>query len=443
MNIILLSGGSGKRLWPLSNDIRSKQFIKFFKKENGETESMIQRIYRQIKSADSSAVITIATSKSQLSSIYNQLGDNVDVSAEPCRRDTFPAIALAAAYLHDKKGISDDTAVIICPVDPYVNEEYFAFLKKLEMQVNTGMSNLTLMGITPTYPSEKYGYIIPQTRDDISLVKTFKEKPDIHDAKKYINMGALWNGGIFACKLGYLLKKVQELTGYNSYYELFNNYSELPKISFDYAVVEKEKKIAVLRFSGQWKDIGTWNTLTESMPNVSIGHSVMNDKCTNVHIINELNIPIVAMGLNDVVISASHDGILVSDKEQSSYIKPYVDKIEQRTMFAEKSWGSFKIINVEDDSLTIKVTLNAGHKMNYHSHQKRDEIWNVISGNGIAVIDGEKTDLYQGDVIKIKKNTKHTIIAKTNLKLVEIQIGNEITVHDKQKFELDDNSNNV
>ena len=195
--------------------------------------------------------------------------------------------------------------------------------------------------------------------------------------------------------------------------------------------------------SGQWKDIGTWNTLTESMPNVSIGHSVMNDKCTNVHIINELNIPIVAMGLNDVVISASHDGILVSDKEQSSYIKPYVDKIEQRTMFAEKSWGSFKIINVEDDSLTIKVTLNAGHKMNYHSHQKRDEIWNVISGNGIAVIDGEKTDLYQGDVIKIKKNTKHTIIAKTNLKLVEIQIGNEITVHDKQKFELDDNSNNV
>ena len=108
MNIILLSGGSGKRLWPLSNDIRSKQFIKIFKKEDGDYESMVQRVYRQIQSVEPNSIITIATSKTQVSAIHNQLGEKVNVCVEPCRRDTFPAIALAAAYLHDIKGLSEE-----------------------------------------------------------------------------------------------------------------------------------------------------------------------------------------------------------------------------------------------------------------------------------------------------------------------------------------------
>ena len=118
MNLILLSGGSGKRLWPLSNDIRSKQFIKIFKGKNGEYESMLQRVFHQIKTVDTDAVVTIATSKSQVSAIHNQLGMNVGISVEPCRKDTFPAIALAASYLHDVQNVSSDEAVVVCPVDP-------------------------------------------------------------------------------------------------------------------------------------------------------------------------------------------------------------------------------------------------------------------------------------------------------------------------------------
>ena len=120
MNIILLSGGSGKRLWPLSNDIRSKQFIPIFKKEDGSYESMVQRIYGQIKSVDPEANITIATAKTQVSAITNQLGNGVGISVEPCRRDTFAAIALATAYLHDVMGVPEEEAVVVCPVDPYV-----------------------------------------------------------------------------------------------------------------------------------------------------------------------------------------------------------------------------------------------------------------------------------------------------------------------------------
>ena len=181
MNIILLSGGSGKRLWPLSNDIRSKQFIKIFKKENGEYESMVQRIYGQIKAVDSDAVVTIATSKSQVSAIHNQLGFDVGISVEPCRRDTFAAIALATAYLNCVMNVPRDEAVVVCPVDPYVEDSYFECVNRLYEAASKGAKNLTLMGIEPTYPSEKYGYIIPKTTNSISEVSSFKEKPRFSD----------------------------------------------------------------------------------------------------------------------------------------------------------------------------------------------------------------------------------------------------------------------
>ena len=437
MNIVLLSGGSGKRLWPLSNDIRSKQFIKIFKKEDGSYESMVQRVYRQIKKVDSDATVTIAPSKPQVSAIPNQLGEDVGISVEPCRRDTFPAIALATAYLVDVKKVDPEESVVVCPVDPYVENDYFEALKGLSDQADKGEANLVLMGIEPTYPSEKYGYIIPETADHTAVVKTFKEKPTATVAQEYISQGALWNGGVFAYKLKYVMEIAHKLIDFTDYHDLFEKYGTLTKISFDYAVVEKEEKIQVQRFAGQWKDLGTWNTLTEAMEESVIGKGELNEKCSGVHIINEMDVPVLAMGLHDVVISASPEGILVSDKEQSSYIKPFVDKFEQQVMFAEKSWGSFKVIDVETESMTIKVTLNAGHSMNYHSHRNRDEVWVVISGEGKTIVDGMEQKVKAGDVITMSAGCRHTVIADTELKLIEVQLGTDINVHDKQKFALE------
>ena len=443
MNIILLSGGSGKRLWPLSNDIRSKQFIRIFKTENtveGDNntyESMVQRVYRQIKAVDKDAMVTIATSKSQVSAIQNQLGDNVGISVEPCRRDTFPAIVLATAYLHDVKGIPADEAVVVCPVDPYVNEDYFVALKQLWELAQKGTANLVLMGIQPTYPSEKYGYIMPVNTDKVAKVSSFKEKPDTATAQRYIDQGGLWNGGVFAYKLSYVLERAHQLIGFADYAELFSKYDTLTKISFDYAVVEHEPDIAVMRFNGEWKDLGTWNTLTEAMEETVVGDAKLNETCNNVHVINELGVPVLAMGLQDVVISASPEGILVSDKEQSSFIKPFVDAIDQRVMFAEKSWGDFRVLDVEENSLTIKVTLNPGNKMNYHSHDKRDEVWTVISGTGRTIVDGMEQPVKPGDVITMAAGCKHTVIADKKLQLIEVQLGDDINVGDKHKYELE------
>lgn len=437
MNIILLSGGSGRRLWPLSNDIRSKQFIKIFKNENGEYESMLQRMYRKIKQIDSDAKVTIATSKAQISSIHNQIGSDVDISVEPGRRDTFPAIALATAYLHDVKMVAEDEAIVVCPVDPYVDDSYFEALIGLSKCAEEGKANLSLMGIEPTYPSEKYGYIIPKTSDEVSFVDSFKEKPDVKTAENYIAKGALWNGGVFAFKASYVLNKAKTLLNYTNYQDLYDRYNQLDKISFDYAVVEQEPSIQVMRFHGEWKDLGTWNTLTESMDEDLIGKGIIGQENSNIHIINELNIPILAMGLHDVVISASPEGILVSDKGKSSYIKPYVDSIKQEVMFAEKSWGSYKVVDVDNGSMTIKVTLLPGHSMNYHSHLNRDEVWVIVSGNGETVVDGMRQKVSVGDVITMKAGCRHTVIAETELKLVEVQLGKSISAEDKQKFYLE------
>ena len=437
MNIVLLSGGSGKRLWPLSNDIRSKQFIKIFKKEDGTYESMVQRVYRQIKKVDADAKVTIATAKTQVSTIYNQLGADVGISIEPCRRDTFPAIVLAASYLVDVMNVDENESVVVCPVDPYVEDDYFEAVQALSLQADKGEANLVLMGMEPTYPSEKYGYIIPASSDEVAMVETFKEKPTAAVAQEYIAQGALWNGGVFAFKLKYVLDKAHELIDFVDYDDLFRKYDTLTKISFDYAVVEKEETIQVMRYNGQWKDLGTWNTLTEAMEESVVGNGTMNDTCSDVHIINEMDVPILAMGLHDVVISASPEGILVSDKEQSSYIKPFVDAFEQQIMFAEKSWGSFNVIDVEAESMTIKVVLNPGHSMNYHSHRNRDEVWVVIAGEGRTIVDGMEQRVNAGDVLTMSAGCRHTIMADTELKLIEVQLGKDISVQDKQKFELE------
>ncbi len=436
MNVILLSGGSGKRLWPLSNDIRSKQFIKLFKDENGEYESMVQRVYRQISTVDPNAKITIATGKSQVSAIRNQLTADVGICVEPCRRDTFPAIVLAAAYLVDELKVDINESVAVCPVDPYVDNSYYENVKKLVEFADTGRSNLTLMGIEPTYPSDKYGYIIPTSTDFESTVKEFREKPDVATAKEYLKQGALWNAGVFAFKLSYLIEKAHSMLDFTDYRDLYTKYETLPKISFDYAVVEKEDSIAVLRYSGEWKDVGTWNMMSEVMSDVTKGNVVLDDTCTNTNVINELDIPILCMGCHDMVVAASCDGILVSDKERSGYIKKYVEQIGDNVRFAEKSWGTYTVIDAEQGSMTVKVALSAGSMMKYHSHGLRDEIWTVISGTGTTIVDGMEQKVKPGDVISVAAGCKHTIIADTAMSLIEVQVGAEISKSDKMVYKL-------
>lgn len=438
MNIILLSGGSGKRLWPLSNEFRSKQFLKIFKKNDGTHESMVQRMYRKIKEVDDNALITIATSEDQLSSIYTQLCDrDLGLSIEPSRKDTFPAIALATAYLHDRKKLSVDESVVVCPVDPFVDDSYFIMLKELYNQSLKGEANITLMGIEPTYPSEKYGYIIPKSDDYISEVETFKEKPNLKTAEVYIKNGALWNGGVFAYSLKYVLNIAESIWGISSYQDILDNYNSLSPISFDYAVVEKEHQIQVMRFAGIWKDLGTWNTFTEAMSEEVSGNVIM-DNCKNTHVVNELQIPLVVLGVNDVVSVATPDGILVANKNESDRLKKYV--LDQRPMCEKRPWGEYQILDYRNDdnnqhSITKHIRIKQGKHISYHIHNYRSEVWTVLNGTGKIVLDGETSNINRGDSISIHAGVKHGIMANTDLHIIEVQIGNELSEEDIERFD--------
>lgn len=446
MNIVLLSGGSGKRLWPLSNDSRSKQFLKLLKNENGEYESMVQRVYRQIRSAGIDAHIVVATGESQVDSIRSQLGKQVDIVVEPERRDTFPAIALAAVYLSKEKKMKEDEVVLVLPVDPYADLEYFHTLVQMEQAVRTGVADMVLMGIKPTYPSEKYGYIVPVNesvmtdKGAVYLVEQFQEKPSLEKARLLLDEGALWNGGVFAFRLGYLLDIIGHYQAADSYEVFRANYGELKKISFDYQVVEKAHSIAMVTYSGRWKDLGTWNTLSEEIAEPAMGHVLLGEGTVNTTVINETNLPVVVLGTSGLIVAASPDGILISDKHASSYLKPYAEQVAERPMYEELIWGDYRVtdyVQYEDKmrSLTKHMFIHHEKYIGYQSHCMRDEIWTVVDGVGEAVVDGHSRNLRRGDVVYITAGQKHAFRALSDVHMIEVQIGKTLTESDIEEFE--------
>lgn len=445
MQIVLLSGGSGKRLWPLSNDIRSKQFLKLLPTEDGQHESMVQRVYRQIRATGIDAPITIATASAQQDSIKRQLGSNVNLVLEPERRNTFPAIALAGTYLKLERQCSPDEVVVVLPVDPFTDISFFETMLKLQQVIEEGSANLALIGIKPTYPSAKYGYIIPREQiedeKDAQTVARFTEKPSEEKAVSLIRDGALWNAGVFAFRLGWLMDIVHKYYVPTSYADMVNNYAKLKKDSFDYEVVEKESSIAVVTYEGVWKDLGTWNTLAEEMGTAAIGKVIIGEDTTNTNVINELDIPLVVLGAKDMVVAACADGILVSDKHRSSYLKPYVEDLGSRPMYEEKRWGEYKVLDYntysdKQKSLTKHLLIEAGKHISYQVHKLRDEIWIIVDGTGDVMIDGHVRNVKRGDAVFITKGTKHSIKATTDLHFIEVQIGEELSEDDIERMKI-------
>ena len=456
MQLILLSGGSGKRLWPLSNDARSKQFLPLLAKPDGGMESMIQRVVRQIRDAKLTDNITFATNAVQRDSIINQLGEDVNVITEPERRDTFPAIALASSYLAKERKCDDDEVVVIMPCDVYTESKYFATIGKMVETVENDIADLVLMGITPTYPSEKFGYVVPESitstdsvksassvfNNDCLRVARFTEKPNEEKAKELLKENAFWNGGVFAFRLGYIMNIVSQYLKTETFLETRNRYAEFPKISFDYEVAEKAESVAVVPFSGEWKDLGTWNALCEELPSTHIGNVMMGDNNVNTHAVNELGIPVFCNGLRDVIVAASPDGIMVCDKQDSEKIKDYANKLTTRPMYEERRWGTYRVLDnaeYEDGtrSLTKTIHLNAGKNISYQLHHHRSEVWTCVEGEGIFVLDGERKDVKRGDVMNIPVGHLHAIKATTDLTFIEVQIGNPLVEEDIERFEFE------
>lgn len=443
MQLILLSGGSGKRLWPLSNDARSKQFLHLLKSPSGDMESMIQRVVRQIRASGLDAEITFATNATQRDSIINQIGDDINIVTEPERRDTFPAIALASCYLSLEKSCSQDEVVVVMPCDVFTESGYFKAIANMVQAVKNEEAQLVLMGISPTYPSEKFGYVVPECKRNSTIsqrVQKFTEKPTKEVAKELLSIGAYWNGGVFAFKLGYLMNIVEKYVKEETINDIYCRYKDFPKISFDYEVAEKAESVSVVPYEGKWKDLGTWNALCEELPSNSIGNVKMGDHNVNTHVVNELEIPLFCDGLENVVIAASPDGIMVCAKEDSERIKDYVANLSSRPMYEERRWGTYRVLDsaIYPDgakSLTKSLTVKAGKGISYQIHHCRSEVWTIVDGEGEFVLDGQRTLVKRGDVLNIPVGHYHAIRAISDLTLIEVQTGNPLVEEDIERFE--------
>jgi mannose-1-phosphate guanylyltransferase len=448
MKLVLLSGGSGKRLWPLSNDTRSKQFLKVLEGNKEDKQSMVQRVWGQLETVGLAGSSVIATSKMQRDMIHSQIGTNVPLIIEPERRDTFPAIALAASYLHSVLNVSKDEVVVVLPVDPYVDDNFFEKVKELENVLLDSKADLALVGVKPTYPSSKYGYIVPKDiveEDSHFTVNHFTEKPSEEKAQTLIDLNALWNCGVFAFKLDYLLNILVEKELPHHFEELSQLYKTLPKISFDYEVVEKAQHIVALPYEGYWKDLGTWNTLTEEMATSQIGKGVLSNDNENTHLINELDIPVTVIGLKDVVVAASPDGILVSDKASSPKIKELISGFEQPPMYEERIWGWSRVLDYAkydggNEMVTKRICIHEGKNSSYHYHNLRDEVWTIVRGEGELALDDHITRVKAGDIIHLPAGKKHGIKALSELEFIEVQTGIGISDQDFTRlyFEWED-----
>lgn len=443
MKLVLLSGGSGKRLWPLSNEARSKQFLKVLRDAQGKPESMLQRLWKQITVGGLQADVYISTNQDQVELIQSQIDQPIPLIIEPARRDTFPAISLAAAYLKSVTGMDENEVIAVMPVDPYIEDEFMLKVRELEQALIQSGADIGLLGVTPTYPSTQYGYILaqerePRTQPHSLQVITFAEKPTQERATELLAEKALWNCGVFAFKLGYMLQQLERRGLPVNYLELAANYEQMPKISFDYEIVEKAAEVIVIPYAGVWRDLGTWDTLTENMPSNVMGQGIISDNSSNTHVLNQLEIPIVIVGVSDVVIAASPDGILVADKQASHRIKEVLQEVADSPRFVERRWGWVQTLDRKQsadgkEERTNRVFVFAGKTINCHIHQHRREIWVVLAGDGELTQEGVQKRLKAGEVIEIPAGTEISLQALTDIELIEIQLGRKLAedIHDK------------
>lgn len=444
MYIALLSGGSGKRLWPLSNELRSKQYIKLINSEySDKTCSMVQRVWEQLSynGLDKNSVIT--ASAGQVEIIKSQLG-NINIAVEPDRRDTFPAVVLSCAYVKDRMHASDDDVIAILPVDPYTESKYFSVVKSLEQNLLKSGADIAIMGVVPTEPSTKFGYVITEEKAQgagYSRVRTFKEKPDYDTAEKLVQMGAYWNCGVFCFRIGFILKLAEKYGVQPSYDYIYSHYSELPAISFDYEVMEKTSNIILVEFDGMWEDLGTWNALSERMHSDTFGNVISDGDSVNTTVINELNIPVVTIGLDDLIVVSTFDGILISRKDKSHKIKDLLKNVNLPCMYEERMWGTIKTMDISEtaDGFTLfrKIMMFADKSSSYHYHNERDETLTILSGRGEMIIEGVKISLSQGSTLTVPRGKRHAIKAFSDLEYMEIHMGKRIGDNDINRITFD------
>lgn len=453
---IILAGGSGSRLWPLSRELCPKQLLKL-DGENSLLQSTFKRLCRFIDPENIISITNIKHANDVKFQLSKVCGDSV-VLSEPIAKNTAPAIAASIEYFKQMK--DENEVVIIVPSDHLIKD-----LEKFENTVKTGLKaaeegKIVTFGIQPTYPETGYGYIKTKSENDgIFDVDCFVEKPDLKTAQKYLLEGNyFWNSGIFMAKVSTLLK---EFAHYQK--EIFENLSKLnykesitikygvfedmPSISFDYAIMEKSNKIVLCKLQSDWSDLGSWQSLydvteKDSNGNVLEGNAIVED-VKNSFIYTDKKI-VAAIGLENVILVNTEDAVLACKADYSQQVKNVFEKLKKdddkahlihKTVF--RPWGWYTCLADGDGYLTKVICVSPKQKLSIQSHNHRSEHWVVLEGHAKVVLNDKDYLLEAGQSIDIPVQAKHSLQNpyEEELKIIEVQKGDYISEDDIIRYE--------
>jgi len=455
MKALVLAGGSGTRLWPLSRKNYPKQFLKL----NSDRSLLQQTVERLLKVYPPEDIVVMTNSKYKFHVIsdMNALSDSKhlppvsNMILEPAGRNTAPAIALGIKYCLEKLGCKEDEVLFICPSDHIIRpvDKFAGYIRLSEEIAQKGQ--IVTFGIKPTRPETGYGYIkagkpasLQAGRPDgrYFKVEKFAEKPDIKTAREYVNEGNyFWNSGMFAFSIGTMMKEFgKHAPGIKkmldmSFDDLVSNFKDMPDISIDYAVAEKSNRIAILPLDLYWNDIGSWDSLydvvdKDDMGNVRMGDTISIDTKDTLVISSKRLISTI--GIEDCLIIDTDDAVLVAKKGEAQKVREIVNKLKADNrkealehLTTYRPWGSYTVLEEGGRYKIKRIVVNPGERLSLQMHYHRSEHWVVVRGAAKVTIGDKDVHIHENESAYVPKSTLHRLEnpGKVPLEIIEVQNG--------------------